>query len=335
MRRLLALLATATLLSVAVGLGPVTPASAGSAPTAPFNQYWSPQPITVGGDYQPLVGANGCLTDSGFVLWYAPGSAPDYLWTFSDVAPFTYSVLPRPVNGTYEPLVGDFDDDGCDDIFWYAPGTAADAIWFNDGDGTFTAQPITVDGTYRPIVVELDGDGGDDILWYAPGPGAESQWRGRPDRAFDKSAAPNVNGTFRVAAFEDIILFHAPGSAPDYIWNGLAPGAAAPDQDEQVIINGTYEPVAVASGFILYAPGPAGDHFVYGPGSGGVLQTVAGTINGTYTTSIASPALRQFPVWHAPGPGGDFFWAPAGVSRSNYGWAREAPQASFTMRADG
>src|SRR5687767_13551946 len=74
------------------------------------------------------------------------------------------------VNGTYKPLVGDFEGDGDDDIFWYAPGTAKEVMWESNGDGTFIGRAAAqVNRTYRPFTGDFDADGDDEIIWYAPG----------------------------------------------------------------------------------------------------------------------------------------------------------------------
>jgi alpha-tubulin suppressor-like RCC1 family protein len=59
------------------------------------------------------------------VLWYGPGSAPDYFWSGNSGGSIR---MRTDVRGTYDPLVGDFSGLGHDQIFWYAPGVSP-PIW--------------------------------------------------------------------------------------------------------------------------------------------------------------------------------------------------------------
>ena len=106
--------------------GPVfTTPSAGSEASPMGITY----PISVSGTYVPL--AMDCET-SKRVLWYAPGAAGDFLWTeitFPETGSPTFvsspvSVPDTAIAGGYQPVVGDFNGDECEDIYWYAPGPA-------------------------------------------------------------------------------------------------------------------------------------------------------------------------------------------------------------------
>ena len=44
------------------------------------------------------------------------------------------------VTGTYEPLLGDFNGDGENDIFWYGPGAANDALWYGKASAASPAE---------------------------------------------------------------------------------------------------------------------------------------------------------------------------------------------------
>ncbi len=318
---------------LALAAGAITPAAAGGPPVSdPYNDTYQSEGLTVGGNYTPLLGLGACGEGSDsslWVLWYAPGSAQDYFWVERGNAteliltpPFDHESTPISVNGTYVPLVGDWDGDGCDDIFWYAPGAAQDYVWWGAADGSFTSKPLSVNGTYEPFVgifsdVEGDEAGRDDIFWYSPGAGAEFIWDGQSDRSFDSYAAPSVNGTYRPGAFiaslgepVSTILWHAPGSAQDYLWTGMIAGESAPDTSTAVSVNGDYQPLAGYGALLLYAPGPAPDFAISGFDTDtGELTTVTAKINGTYTPAIRSVigSLYLF-LWHAPGPAGDYLW---------------------------
>ena len=88
---------------------------------------------------------------------------------------------PSQAGGTYVPVTGDFDGDGCDDIWWHKPGTAADPLWWGRPDRTFDTAPVGVDpnGTFIPISGNFDGDAYDDIYFYAPGTATDRLFWGR------------------------------------------------------------------------------------------------------------------------------------------------------------
>jgi alpha-tubulin suppressor-like RCC1 family protein len=104
------------------------------------------------------------------LLFYVPGTGADAIWAGNGTGTFTTS--PVTINGTYDPIVGNFNASSgpeMHDIFWYAPGTAKDSVWMNTG-AAFTSIPQTVNGTsYKPKVLPARGaDGQDDILWNNP-----------------------------------------------------------------------------------------------------------------------------------------------------------------------
>lgn len=104
------------------------------------------------------------------LLLYQAGSASDAVWRGGGAvggggATGGFSPLPIAVSGTYLPLVGDFDDDGGDDVLWYAPGTATDHVWYGIADGSPTTRSTAVKGTYTPQVGDFDGEDGDDVAW--------------------------------------------------------------------------------------------------------------------------------------------------------------------------
>ena len=81
------------------------------------------------------------------------------------------------VNGFYDPVAGDFDHDGKDEIFWYAPGTTGDSMWHFQSFTSAIGVPYTVNGSYDPKTGDFNGDGYHDILWYGPGrQAADGRW---------------------------------------------------------------------------------------------------------------------------------------------------------------
>lgn len=282
----------------------IAPASAGGW-NQPYDEYFEKESFSVSGDYTPIGGLTNCEDgETGFVLWYAPGSAQDHLWTLSGLGPLEYTSTPVSVNGDYVPLAGDFDGDGCDDIFWYAPGAAADYVWWGQSDGSFTSSSTSVNGHYEPFVGNFTDNSTDDIFWYAPGSGSEYVWDGQPGGSFDSHLAPSVNGQYRPASVYGTILWHAPGAAPDYLWSYAV--GSDPDS-QQVAINGTYVPLAAPEAILLYAPGPAPDYAMVDVAP---FETISATINGHYTTGVRSPAMSDFMfLWHAPGAATDHLWS--------------------------
>lgn len=80
--------------------------------------------------YQPIVGDfSGDLRSD--VIWYLPGSGADRYWAGrADTTPyFSKEGNDLAVNGNFQPIVGDWNGDGTQDIFWYGPGREPDAVW--------------------------------------------------------------------------------------------------------------------------------------------------------------------------------------------------------------
>ena len=82
------------------------------------------------GAYQPILGDfSGDLRAD--VIWYAPGGGADRYWGGrSNTAPyFAKEGADLAINGNFQPVVGDWNGDGTQDIFWYGPGRQPDAVW--------------------------------------------------------------------------------------------------------------------------------------------------------------------------------------------------------------
>ncbi|MDE0802011.1 MAG: hypothetical protein OSA99_01685 [Acidimicrobiales bacterium] len=290
----------------------VSPSPAGSAPPEDYNAYVESESFQVSGTYQPLVGISSCggAPESLFILWYAPGSANDYLWRLDDPSVDDHTSEPLPVNGVYEPIVGDFDGDGCDDIFWYAPGSARDYIWYGNAAGGFDSKSVTVNGTYRPVAANMSADDTDDVFWYAPGSGQEFIWDGHEDRTFTSHIGPTVNGDYLVATYYSTWMFHKPGPGQDYLWAGVVAGETAPAVNVAVDFDGSYIPLGGVSSIFLYGPGSAEDLAIVDVDEETFEPTtIPATINGTYVPGIRSPRASVVAfIWHAPGAATDHVW---------------------------
>lgn len=182
--------------------------------------------FTVNGTYKPLVGdLDGDGMDE--ILWYAPGTATDYLWNFTSNT--SVSSVAYTANGTYAgATVGDYTGDGADDVLWYAPGPAQDYLWEYNVGGGYTSTPRTINGTYRPISGSFGNDATDDIFWYSPGTAGDYLWDFNVGTTSYSQQAFTVNGTnyrpFALDMFGDgpgneDIFWYAPGATADHTWD--------------------------------------------------------------------------------------------------------------------
>jgi hypothetical protein len=75
-------------------------------------------------------------------------------WLVRSVDGTTFTSTAMTIEGTFQPLVGNFDHNGTTDILWYRPGTHMDDLWraVGGGQGTisFTSSELTVNGYYHP-----------------------------------------------------------------------------------------------------------------------------------------------------------------------------------------
>lgn len=291
------------------------------APAAGFEDQFTKHAVTVNGTYTPLVG-QFCTPGYayGFVIWYAPGPAPDAMWIaeggYELMPPFTSQ--PLTINGSYTPILGDFDDNGCTDIIWYSPGPGPDSVWYGELGGGFTSKPVTLNGTYTPVVgryfdpmnpmcVSCDG-----IYWYSTNGGTESIWLGTSGRTFVTATAPQVSGNdYVVTSYESGgVLFYRPGKGADSLWTQLIANRSTPVKSIPLTIDGTYEPHWIPDrGLLLYAPGPAADRYVTDIADDGTMSIQNGAINGTYRVATA-PSSAGLPIvlFHGPGTASDSIW---------------------------
>lgn len=111
------------------------------------------------------------------VFVYRPGPEPDGIVTVTpDGDGVTTALIPKTVNGSYGPLIGDFDGNGVDDVLWYQASTAGDSLWLFEEDGSHRNVPLTVNNAYLPTVIDANGDGHDDVLWYGWGKAHDHLW---------------------------------------------------------------------------------------------------------------------------------------------------------------
>lgn len=280
-RRVLAALTAAS--SLLIALEPLAPPS-GAAGSSWFTES-SALSLAVTGTYTPLVGNfEGDATPD--ILWYAPGSATDWMWKGLGSGTFAKHQLARQVGGTYTPIVGDFVGDARTDVLWYAPGTAADALW-NFANDEITSSPISIGGTYTPHVIPDSkwGPGAgrtDKILWLTPGSGGDSLWQFTGPAGQHTATALSVAGSpipvigdFDGNTINDIVWYR-PGAEPEQLWTATDTGGTYASSTFQV--SGSYAPVVGdftpfldgRDDIVWYASGATSVNVWQGTGSGTV-----------------------------------------------------------------
>lgn len=98
---------------------------------------------------------------------------------------FTRSDL--PLDGTYRPVVGDFDGSGSDDIVWHGRGARNDWLWRFDGEEA-SRSSLDLDHDRAATVGDFDGDDRDDVIWADDR--SSEFWFGTPDGGFDEVTGP-------------------------------------------------------------------------------------------------------------------------------------------------
>jgi len=242
-----------------------------------------------------------------------------------------------------QPVRGDFDGDGRDDIFWYVPGSGTDFLW--SGKGRDTASPVatpdrfdvstlSISGTYTPIVGDFDGDSRDDIFWYGPGSAADSIWyfTGRGTVASKNITISGrytpTAGNFDTAGPElgqnDDIFFYSATGTGSTLWSGthtrtftsrsytISPPANARVHPGNWRQTPTTAGAAVHQDLLFYVPGTGTDLIWTGDGTGAFTPSAV-TINGRYNLiigefdSTTGPEMTDI-FWYAPGTAKDAVW---------------------------
>lgn len=232
--------------------------------------HQSSSALNQAGAFEPVAGDfNGDgRTD---VYWYEPGNDP--VIAFSNRAGANYDSSARvdtlsfkgtgtswsseslAQDWTAEPIVGDFDHNGLDDILWYRPGSASDSLWLmrSDGNGgtTVVRKSLQIGGNYTPVAGDFNGNGYTDIYWYAPGAAKDVIWwfgEGGEHVASTSTAAMQVTradyrpfaGDFNGDGKAEI-FWYAPGAASDCEWSSISPDGTHVSHPESV--SGNFTPV--------------------------------------------------------------------------------------------
>ena len=145
--------------------------------------------MTINGRYVPVVGdfAGDEGTD---ILWYGPGTVPDYLWT-STLGGSAFSSRQVSVGGAFSPTVlVDFHDGQKDDVVWYDASAAADYLWHfaDDGSGSHTSTKLVMNRPMGIAAGDFDGNRSSDLFLYGPGAANDVIWH------FDDDGTYRVDG---------------------------------------------------------------------------------------------------------------------------------------------
>lgn len=154
-----------------------------------------------------------------------------------------------------------------------------------------------------------------------------------------------INGTYTpivgnslAADVSDDILWYAPGTGTDWLWDFDGGGYHT---EWQLGINGTYTPVVGRftndghDDVIWYGPGSASDSVWDFDGTG--YQTKALSVNGTYTPYVCSclgSALTDDVIWFRPGAASDAAWQMDTADGFN-ATTRSAEVSGASIRAAG
>jgi RHS repeat-associated protein len=231
---------------------------------------------SISGTYQVVVGNfDGDAYDDVFL--YLAGSGADTIWWGrADVNDgHSFDVTHPDVTGSgYEPVAGDFDGNGADDVFWYGPGALADPLWWFSATtrGSYSASTRTVAGAFTTVAGDFNGDDEDDLVFYSSS-ASDSLWWGNTTRTqFDTAtqSALTITGTYTPTAGDfdgdgkDDLFLYGPGAGYDTMWWGTSPSSSFSS--------------AESSG--LPAPDPS---WTYTYAGDGLRRTKAGT-DGTTST---------------------------------------------------
>lgn len=325
------------------GLCDVTTGRGSCGPVPPTNPVPAPSgvPVTsttasVGGTYRPIpLDANG--DGKGDVLWYAPGSAGDYLWLGRGSGTFTS--VPASINGTFDDVVViNADGDGRDDLVFNARSTGASYLWRSNGNGTFTSSRLYPGAGRAPLVGSFDPAGADDIFWYGSGRVGDALWTwtgsGYNVRALtvDGVFSPFV-GDFDRNGVEDI-FWYGPGPAPDRLWLHKGAGGYV---SQAISVGGPYRPIVGdydgngGDDIMWYGAGTTADT-VWFSTAAGAFASQSLVVNDTYVPVVADldGDGRDDVVWHAPNKTTDLWtrWASS-RARTSIALSVNAPHIPF------
>ncbi len=191
--------------------------------------------IAIRGRYEPLTGdfdGDGNLD----IFWYTAGTGADYIWWGSGDAGSTtvplsdwFDAAPMAVNGSYRPLLADFDGDNKSDILWYAPGGVPDAFWYGRNRSGFTSRATAINGDYDYVTGgDFQGTGDLDLIWWRVNVTRHAVWNynGGSTRTYSNSVvdSPGIGAIPMVMKInsdaQDDLLWYGEGGIPDAVAYG-------------------------------------------------------------------------------------------------------------------
>ena len=195
-----------------------------------FTEYGYWDPLSISNYCNPAWNGAGLLStldvsglqslygrDGNDFVWFSIGNARDYgddPSSAANVNQIGFEVKRRAVSGDYQPIVGDRDGDGNDDIFWYGPGSLPDNHIWGSADRIFEQTTNEVVGTYKTGAGDFDCDGFDDVLWFNGGGTSRIFW-GNADRTNDSAVfIPSWN----IAALTPLVGDFDGNGCADIFW---------------------------------------------------------------------------------------------------------------------
>ncbi|MFN8017073.1 MAG: hypothetical protein U0P45_03010 [Acidimicrobiales bacterium] len=240
----------------------------------PGSSMWQRTTVKVSGYYKPVVlDLSQELTanmqgDAGpfpkdAILWYAPGSGTDTLWSFN--ADGTHGSLTTPIEGSPQLFPLAWDDNAFTDVLAYTPGPGPDATYTYDS-GTLVKSTKTVNGTYQPQIL---GNGyHDSVLWLGPGSAPDASWYNAGSLGYSSAAPDPIAATRVLPNSSDSSSGYAydPNAADKVLVSGRLVTSLDPDVGAGAIpVTGDFDH-DLGPDVLFYVPGSGRERIGYGAG---------------------------------------------------------------------